>query len=195
MEKTSVKRAKPSCLSYSVVMSALAKDPSPARTKQAVDIFNHLIRLHYSEKSKVKADQYAFSAILTCLANTSERWAADLACSLMEKMSSMYSESGSEDLRPNDICYDKCLQAMARCGDLKSLRDAHELLKKFVTDFQDARSPNLPSEAGINSLLKYCSLLDEDEAKTIQDNVMRIKEDLERRGHLIQHRKQSIPGD
>lgn len=187
MERLPAKKTKPDGESYAVVLSALANDPSPARTKQALEIFNHVLRLHYSEDSKVKADYYLFHGILTCLANTSERWAADLACSLLEKMSSMYSESGDKELMPTDLCYTTCLQAMARCGDLESVRDACKLLKKFVTDFQDARAPSLPAEAGMNSVLKYCSLLeDKEEAAKIALEVTEIKEDLKRRGHLIQ---------
>ena len=191
MERGAAKRAKPSCKSYSVVISALANDPSPARTKKALDIFDHLIRLHYSKDSKVKADQHSFHAILTCLSNTSERWAADQACSLIEKMATMYSESGNQKLMPNSMCYDRCLQAMARCGTLESVRDACKLLKKFVSDFQDARAPDLPSEAGINAVHKYCSLLEGEEAIKLANEVAGIKEDLERKGHLITYKANS----
>ena len=191
MERTTITRAKPSCKRYSVVIAALANNPSPARTKKALDIFDHLIRLHHDDNSKVKADQHAFHAILTCLANTSERWAADRARSLMGKMIEMHAESGNKKLMPNSMCYDRCLQAMARCGDLVSVRDASAMLKKFVADFQDARAPDLPSKAGINSVYKYCSMLEGDEAKKLAEEVVCIRDDLERKGHLITYEKHS----
>lgn len=193
MERATVKRAKPGCLSYSVVIGALANAPTEDRTKKALDIFDHLIQLHHDQTSnRVKADQFAFHAILTCLANTQERWAADRALVIMESMIQMHAESNNDKkLMPNSRCYDKCVQAMARCGDLVSLRDAAAMLERFVADFRDAKAPDLPTEAGFNAVLKYCTMLKGDEAIKIGKEVYALRDELEREGHLITYQNKS----
>jgi len=184
-EGATLKKARPSVKSYSIVIHALANDPNPDRTKKALDIFDHLIRLHHDRDSKIQADQYAFHAILTLLANTSERWAADRARALLGEMTEMYLETNSKILMPNSMCYDRSIQAMARCGDWGSVNEAAVMLKDFVNDFRNARAPGLPSEAAFNAVLKYCSLIEGDEAESLAQELLALREDLKNKGHLI----------
>lgn len=191
IESSAHKGMKPSCDIYSVVIAALAKEYSPERTQKALNIFSHILSLHDDPKSKVKVDAHAFLSILTCLANTcsntKDRKAAEKARSIFDTQLKMYlsSPNGDKKLRPNFRCYDKCVQAMARCTDIESLRLAVEMLKMFVDEFRQGKAPDLPSEVGLNTVMKFCSEEGSKEALGLADEVNSLKQQLLQEGHLI----------
>jgi hypothetical protein len=187
MERNTTLRAKPSIASYSCVIRALSKQPSGERTKKAFAIFDHVTQLHHHDKKrKVKLDTHAFLAMLAYLANVKQRWAADQAYNLLGTLIRMHSQTGHKAHQPDFQCYDKCLQAMARCEDLESLQLAVKMLKEFIADFRDARALALPSEASINTVLKFCNLHDSKDSAILADEVLAIKKKLKEEGHLRQ---------
>jgi hypothetical protein len=187
MERNTTPRAKPSIASYSCVIRALSKQPSAERSRKANAIFDQVMFLHqHDKKRRVKLDTHACLAMLAYLANVKQRWAADQAFNLLGTLIHMHSQTGHKALAPDFQCYDKCLQAMARCEDLESLQLSVKMLKQFVADFRDARALALPSEASINTVLKFCNIHGSKDSAILADEVMAIKIKLQQEGHLRQ---------
>jgi pentatricopeptide repeat protein len=192
MERNMIKAALPSCVSYSAVIAALAKDPSPSRAQKALELFDHALNCHYDPASKVTLDSYIFHAMLSYFANTKQRWAADRAHSFLQMLHEMYLEDTSNKLlRPHFRCYDKCLQAMARCGDPDSVRKAVAMLNEFVDNFYLGKGFDVPSEVGINTVYKYCSWEGTSEALKLAEEVVLLKENLRRDGRLHERPRQN----
>ncbi|CAB9529209.1 Pentatricopeptide repeat-containing protein [Seminavis robusta] len=183
MERNVKQSARPNVASYTATIRALSKRPNKARTQKALLIFEHMWKLHHDKK--IKLDTTAFLAMMSYLANVKERWAADRAYDLLGNLSQMHAKSRDhKKLLPNYRCYDKCLQALARCEDLASLQSSVKMLQHFVEEFRETRSYDLPSEAGINTVITFCNQHGGDEGKRLAEQATTIKEELRHEGNL-----------
>jgi hypothetical protein len=131
----------PDTVTYNGVLKAFAKSPSLKGAQKAQDLLEKMEREHYQQKA-LKEQNDDFPVLITPNVRTystvMDAWsrrsgkvpnAAEHANDILEKLESLYEETGDSNFQPNTISYNTVIAAYAKDGG--QANEALALLKKM----------------------------------------------------------------
>lgn len=147
--KAGPKALEPTSKTYTGVMNAFLRLGSDSSLRQALAIFNEMMRLHMDTNSKVRLDFVPCYLILEALAKAGGKESTEHALRIF-----LFMETNK--IRPCAKCQGAILEVLANTGKPSIVNKAAQLLTSFLHRFKEGSLSEQPSQSGIDAVVRAC---------------------------------------
>lgn len=145
---------KPSKIVFNTLINAYSRSMEPGAAQKAEQILQWM-ESQYREAGDnyCKPDEVSFCGVLNAWANHAENGGSERAQQILEHMESLSDEE--RGFRQTVICYNILIKALARSGDMNSIRYAERTVERL-----EERSDLQPDTTTYSSLINCCAHYD-----------------------------------
>jgi pentatricopeptide repeat protein len=149
--------AKPTMISFTVVLDAWSKSKSRHAPERAETILMRMIELHQAGKLDAKPTRVSYNCVIYAWANSAQTNAAEQAEAVFRHMQQRWKAGGDQDVKPDIVVYGTILHAYAKRGQAEK---AQALLDEMHHDSNQVHDGGNNNEAVRPVTRSYNAVLD-----------------------------------